>query len=178
MSIFKTLSEIQSQLKAPKGQKNSFGNYKYRSCEDILESLKPILSNEGCCIILRDTMIEISGRFYIEAVATIFNETGDSVNSKSYARESENKKGMDSAQITGSASSYARKYALNGLLAIDDSKDDDTRKPSDEAKKTEPVKKPKLEDSKLKGCEEWSQSNKDAVKRNYSLTEEQLEMVS
>ena len=128
------LHEIQAELKAPKGQKNTFGNYKYRSCEDIVEAVKPILKRKGVSLILTDDMVMLGDRFYIKATARLVS--GDVVigESNGYAREQESKKGMDEAQITGAASSYARKYALNGLLAIDDTKDADTLSPEDNEK--------------------------------------------
>lgn len=122
----KELIQIQSQLKAPKKNRNSFGGYNYRSCEDILEAVKPICHSLKCWINICDEIVEVGGRIYVKATATIFNEQGQSFSASAYAREEETKKGMDAAQITGSASSYARKYALNGLLAIDDTKDADT----------------------------------------------------
>jgi hypothetical protein len=121
----KLLSQIQAELKAPKGQFNSFGKYKYRSCEDIVEAVKPILAKLDCSLIISDEIVMIGDRFYIKATATIHYET-DAVSASAYAREPLVKKGMDESQITGTASSYARKYALNGLLAIDDTKDADT----------------------------------------------------
>ena len=123
--LTKKLATIQSRLKAPKNQYNSFGKYKYRSCEDILEALKPLANEQGCTITIEDSPIMVGEWHYIQATATL----SDGYNSKSvkaYARESETKSGMDSSQITGTASSYARKYALNGLFAIDDTKDADT----------------------------------------------------
>lgn len=122
----KELIQIQSQLKAPKKNRNSFGGYNYRSCEDILEAVKPICHSLKCWINICDEIVEVGGRIYVKATATIFNEQGQSFSASAYAREEETKKGMDAAQITGSASSYARKYALNGLLAIDDTKDADS----------------------------------------------------
>jgi len=122
----KELAKIQAVLKAPKQQFNSFGKYKYRSCEDILEAVKPLLAENNCTLIISDKLIYLGGRFYIEATATIINEKQEQISTTGLARESETKKGMDAAQITGSASSYARKYALNGLFAIDDTKDSDT----------------------------------------------------
>ena len=122
----KELAIIQSTLKAPKNLHNSFGGYNYRSCEGILEAVKPLLIEQGCFITLTDMMIPVANRVYVEATATITNTDGQSVSVKAYAREEETKKGMDAAQITGAASSYARKYALNGLFAIDDTKDPDT----------------------------------------------------
>lgn len=119
------LINIQSKLKAPKNQYNSFGKYKYRNCEDILEALKPLLEANKCVLLLSDKIVEITGRHYVEATATIINSDGKELKSTAVAREEETKKGMDASQITGSTSSYARKYALNGLFAIDDTKDAD-----------------------------------------------------
>jgi hypothetical protein len=120
------MKDIQAELKAPKGQFNSFGKYKYRSCEDIVEAAKPVLFKHGCHINLSDDMVQVGERIYVKAIATVFK--GDTVigTSTAFARESLDKKGMDDSQITGTASSYARKYALNGLFAIDDTKDADT----------------------------------------------------
>lgn len=142
----KELIQIQSQLKAPKKNRNSFGGYNYRSCEDILEAVKPICHSLNCWINICDEIVEVGGRVYVKATATIFNEQGQSFSASAYAREEESKKGMDAAQITGSASSYARKYALNGLLAIDDTKDPDCEelnpnKKSDTATTTQPQRK-------------------------------------
>ena len=125
MSIYKQLNELQQNLHAPKGQKNTFGNYKYRSAEDILEASKKAMP-EGCVIVLSDNIIMIGDRYYIETTASFINEKGEKVENKAFAREAQIKKGMDEAQITGSSSSYSRKYALNGLLCIDDTKDADT----------------------------------------------------
>lgn len=121
----KQLIEIQKELKAPKGQYNSFGKYKYRSAEDILEAVKPLLHKYGCQLTLSDEIVLIGDRYYIKATATMSNGE-DAVWTTAYAREDEDKKGMDGSQITGTASSYARKYALNGLFLIDDTKDADT----------------------------------------------------
>ena len=118
----KQLNSIQQLLKAPKGQRNSFGNYNYRNAEDILEAVKPLLGR--AVLTLTDDVWMVGDRYYIKATATI-KEGEESVSVTAYARESEEKKGMDSAQVTGAASSYARKYALNGLFCIDDTKDAD-----------------------------------------------------
>jgi hypothetical protein len=128
------LSEIQKNLKAPKGQTNSFGGYRYRSCEDILEAVKPLLGDSS--ITLTDDVVEVGKRVYVKATATLNWDNG-SVAVSAYAREAESKKGMDAAQITGSASSYARKYALNGLFAIDDTKDSDTTNRCDDSENQE-----------------------------------------
>lgn len=120
----KELIEIQKKLKAPKGQYNSFGKYKYRSAEDILEAVKPLCHENNCTLTLSDTLENIGDRYYIKATVAITNGT-ETVSVSAYAREDETKKGMDGSQITGTASSYARKYALNGLFCIDDTKDAD-----------------------------------------------------
>ena len=134
-----SLVNIQAELKAPKGQKNSFGNYKYRSCEDILEAVKPLLTKEKCFLTLSDEIENIWDRYYVKATATISNQEGKSLNVTAYAREAEIKKGMDASQITGSCSSYARKYALNGLFCIDDTKDADTMNNKNEGKAAAPT---------------------------------------
>lgn len=147
MNIYTKLAEIQQKLKAPKGQKNNFGNYKYRSCEDILEAVKPLLGDFS--LTLNDEIVLIGERYYIKATACLSgsvamgeikpikkgdiltytpnnNLENNKIHTCAFARESESKKGMDESQITGTASSYARKYALNGLFCIDDTKDADT----------------------------------------------------
>lgn len=125
MSIVEKLVKIQSELKAPKNQRNNFGNYNYRNCEDILEAVKPIANPLGCVVTLTDEIVLIGERYYIKATASL-SDSENTLSNTAYAREEETKKGMDSSQITGCASSYARKYALNGLFAIDDTKDPDT----------------------------------------------------
>ncbi len=124
MTLHEKLIKVQSALSVPKGQKNTFGNYKYRSCEDILEALKPLLKQEGLTLTLTDEIIMLGTRFYVKAIATLTDGENETC-VHSYAREEESRKGMDGSQITGSASSYARKYALNGLFCIDDTKDAD-----------------------------------------------------
>ena len=127
MSVYTKLLNVQLELKAPKSQYNSFGEYKYRSCEDILEALKPILNKNKATVIISDDILFVEGRHYIKAtVKFIDTENGEMVENSALAREDEVKKGMDSSQITGSVSSYARKYALNGMFAIDDTKDSDS----------------------------------------------------
>jgi hypothetical protein len=138
------LNYIQTTLNAPKNLYNSFGKYSYRNLEGILAGIKPLLKETGCTFTLSDTMVEVGGRVYVEAEATI-HFADDSLSVRGYAREEENKKGMDSSQLTGSTSSYARKYAANGLFAIDDTIDADgynthdkeVVKPSKESKPTE-----------------------------------------
>jgi len=134
----KELIAIQAELKAPKGQRNNFGNYNYRSCEDILEAVKPICHKHNCVLTISDEMIMLGDRFYVKAIATLIFPDGKFQHAVAYARESETKKGMDASQITGSASSYARKYALNGLFCIDDTKDADTMDNSVKPQQTAP----------------------------------------
>lgn len=122
----KELITIQSELKAPKSQFNKFGGYKYRKAEDILEAVKPLLAKQKCTLIITDDVVLIGNRIYVKATATIKNEKGECETTNGWAREEETKKGMDGSQITGASSSYARKYALNGLFAIDDNADSDT----------------------------------------------------
>ena len=122
----KELIAIQSELKAPKSQLNKFGGYKYRKAEDILEAVKPLLAKQKCTLIITDDVVLIGNRIYVKATATIKNEKGECETTNGWAREEETKKGMDGSQITGASSSYARKYALNGLFAIDDNADSDT----------------------------------------------------
>ncbi len=134
----KLLNEIQQKLKAPKGQFNAFGKYKYRSCEDILEAVKPLLGK--AILVISDNIVQVGDRYYVKAVVQL--KDGDEIaESIAFARESLAKKGMDESQITGTASSYARKYALNGLFLIDDTKDADTQDNSEKPKDTKP--KPK-----------------------------------
>lgn len=135
MTIYEKLLRVQVELKAPKGQYNSFGKYKYRSCEDILTAVKPLLDKVGATITLSDDIFLVGDRFYVKATATFHDvEKGSTITNSALAREDENKKGMDGSQITGTASSYARKYALNGLLLIDDTKDADTDENHNERK--------------------------------------------
>lgn len=129
------LSAVQQQLKAPKGQRNSFGNYNYRSAEDILEAVKPLLFEQGLVMTISDSIVHLGNRYYVEATVTVQNAT-DSIQATGMAREAETKKGMDEAQITGAASSYARKYALNGMFDIDDTKDADSNEHREQVKNT------------------------------------------
>lgn len=126
--LLKTLAEIQMAFRSTKDQRNDFGGFNYRNIEVMLTDLKPILAEKGCCITFNDEVNEYAGRCYVEATATLHTPVGD-IWCRASAREQETKKGMDAAQITGSCSTYARKYALCGLLAVDDgSKDPDARK--------------------------------------------------
>ena len=169
LNLLEKLSNIQNELKAPKGQRNTFGNYNYRSAEDILEAVKPLLAKNRLSLVLSDELVVMgehnpvlyqesvwdkdakqfkaetritgSQRFYIKATATLYDLDGEIVlSNNAYAREEEAKKGMDGSQITGTASSYARKYALNGLFNIDDTKDADTDEYQKQTNK--PIKQP------------------------------------
>ena len=127
MNIYEKLTEVQNELKAPKSRYNKFGDYNYRSCEDILEAVKPLLKSKKLAMTVKDEVYSVDGRFYIMAVVTVFDcESEEKITTTAYAREDSEKKGMDGSQITGSSSSYARKYALNGMFAIDDTKDADS----------------------------------------------------
>ena len=140
MNIYEKLLKAQVELKAPKGQYNSFGKYKYRSCEDILEALKPVLDKLKLTLFIKDDVIEVNTRNYVKATIILVNteKPDEIIETSALAREEETKKGMDGSQITGASSSYARKYALNGMFMIDDTKDSDSTNThgKDEAKKT------------------------------------------
>ncbi len=157
----KKLNEIQQNLKAPKNQTNNFGKYKYRSCEDILEAVKPLLKN--ATLVVSDEVVQIGDRYYVKATATL-KDGEDKVSNTAYAREAENKKGMDESQITGACSSYARKYALNGLFLIDDdTKDADTMDNTkvSKFKIAETAIKKETDKDKLKAMSERVKSSKD-----------------
>jgi hypothetical protein len=139
--FIKQIAKIQSELKAPKNQYNSFGNYKYRSCEDILEAAKPLLNAADMILTISDEIVMFDNRFYVKATAKITDGDNEIVNT-AFARESFDKKGMDDSQITGATSSYARKYALNGLFSIDDTKDADTDEHTQQTKKENKVLSP------------------------------------
>ena len=147
MKVNEKLLKVQTELKAPKNRRNSFGNYSYRSCEDILEAVKPLLAEVKAFIKLSDIIQQIGDRYYVNATAWFVDceNDGEMISADAYAREPEDKKGMDAAQITGTASSYARKYALNALLLIDDAKDPDTDeyKVEQDAKAAKAMPKPK-----------------------------------
>lgn len=164
MNIYEKLIKVQNELKAPKNQRNNFGGYNYRSCEDILEAVKPILKDNGLTLFLTDDIVNIGNRYYIVAIATLIDiETGEKLTTQANARESEIKKGMDDSQITGTASSYARKYCLNGLFLIDDTKDADT----DEYKK--------ITDSRKLNQKEIDVLTKTIAK--YNLTDEDVNKI-
>ena len=147
MTIYEKLSAVQQELKAPKNRRNTFGKYNYRSCEDILEAVKPILAKHKATILITDDISEVGGKVYIQATVRFVDleERGDMITVNAFARESVDKKGMDDAQITGTSSSYARKYALNGLFLIDDVKDPDSDEYKEETdqKNKASAKKPK-----------------------------------
>ena len=195
MSIFEKLSAIQNELKAPKNQRNTFGNYNYRSCEDILEAVKPLLKENKLSLVLSDEIIVLGEhnpqsyiekiwdkeakqfkeevrftgqqRYYIKATATLYDiESEETISNSAFAREEESKKGMDGSQITGAASSYARKYALNGLFCIDDTKDADT----DEFQKTIGNEQEKKEVSKA------TDKQKEMIKKLYTADEIKAEL--
>lgn len=126
-NILKKTFDIQQELKVPKNQRNTFGNYNFRNCEDIMEASKPICAKHNCLLTCSDELIQVGDRYYVKATATLFDiDSEESISTSACAREEETKKGMDASQITGASSSYARKYALNGLLQLDDNKDADT----------------------------------------------------
>jgi hypothetical protein len=145
MTVYEKLIKVQSELKAPKSRKNTFGKYNYRNLEDILEGAKPLLKKYGASLVITDTIENVGERYYVKATATFIDtETGESISNSALARESAEKKGMDDSQITGTSSSYARKYALNGLFLIDDTKDADT----DEARIEAEARAKKVEEEK------------------------------
>lgn len=151
MTVYEKLSQIQQELIAPKNQYNSFGKYNYRSCEDILEGLKPCMAKVKAAVTVSDEIVMIGDRYYVKATATLHDaESGESVSNTAYAREEEGKKGMDASQVTGSTSSYARKYALNGLFCIDDVKDADSR--DNRQKEAEEQKKAEAEQKKIENA--------------------------
>ncbi len=161
MKIESKLLVIQSELKAPKSQRNTFGNYDYRSCEDILEAVKPLLQKVKAVLTLKDEVMYIGQRYYIGATATLKDcESEEYISNFALAREEETKKGMDGSQITGASSSYARKYALNGLFAIDDTKDSDI---------TNKEKKTKTNNA---------ETNKKEVQRNQKASPKQIELLA
>lgn len=151
MTIYEKLSAVQQELKAPKNRRNTFGKYNYRSCEDILEAVKPILAKHKATILITDDISEVGGKVYIQATVRFVDlqVNGDMITVNAFARESVEKKGMDDAQITGTSSSYARKYALNGLFLIDDVKDPDSDEYKEEAEQKSKASAKKPKDSVL-----------------------------
>jgi hypothetical protein len=167
------LVKIQAELKTPKNQTNNFGKYKYRSAEDIIEAVKPILKKYDTALVISDEVVQVGDRIYIKATATLLDGTDNHILVCGWAREEEVKKGMDAAQITGSASSYARKYALNGLFAIDDTKDSDaTNEHKDEIGEENRMKLITLLENTI-----WDESlkNKQAIKISTFTTNEQYD---
>jgi hypothetical protein len=144
---YSDLAKIQQELNVPKAQRNDFGNYNYRSCEDIVEAVKPLLVKFHCDMYISDAIEVYTDRIYVVATVTFIDSTGKEIQTKAYAREPESKKGMDESQITGAASSYARKYALNALFLIDDVKDADTQDNS-AIRKKKPNPHPNIPDEK------------------------------
>lgn len=144
------LQLIQKELQVPKGQYNSYGGFYYRSCEDILEALKPIAAKHECVVYIADEIVKESDRFYIKATVTLVDlKSGETISCTGYAREEATKKGMDGSQLTGTASSYARKYALNGMFMIDDTKDADTGEFAQQQKNA-PEEKPIVQSAEVK----------------------------
>lgn len=144
MGVYDKLLSIQTELKAPKNQYNAFGKYNYRNCEDIQEAVKPLLLKANAVLVVGDELVQVGERYYIKAVAQFIDcETGTIIENTAYAREEQDKKGMDASQVTGSTSSYARKYALNGLFCIDDMKDADNYNNAAKTSKSKPSAPPK-----------------------------------
>lgn len=175
MTVYEKLRKVQQELKVPKSQYNSFGKYYYRNCEDIQEAVKPLLQDVNAVLFLDDEIEQKGDRYYVKAIAKFVDcDTGKEIVNKAYAREEEEKKGMDASQITGSTSSYARKYALNGLFCIDDNKDADSNGKINEDQRNEIIKELKrtgvgikriLENYGLKTLEEMEIDQfKEAVK--------------
>ncbi len=170
------LRKIQAELKVPKNQYNAFGKYKYRNAEDILEAVKPLLLKYDLTMIISDDIIEIGGRVYVKANVTVFDEK-DKVETFGFAREPENKKGMDDSQLTGSTSSYARKYGLNGMFCIDDTKDADSMDSTTKPLKTSTPQKKELKP----GTNAWKNTitklndgtvTLETVKKHYIISKE------
>lgn len=169
MNVWEKLMNVQTKLKAPKNQYNGFGKYNYRSCEDILEGLKPILAEVKAIVILKDEIVQFENRIYVKATAVFMDaEKGEMVQTSALAREDETKKGMDLAQVTGSVSSYARKYALNGLFCIDDTKDSDATNTHGKEKKDTP----KTQQEVSQGTQPTSNTNTPTT--NKSLSDAQV----
>lgn len=179
MNITEKLMNIQLELKAPKNQYNSFGKYKYRSCEDILEGLKPLLKEYKVALTIEDKIVQIGERYYVEATATLNDiEKAENIKVTAYAREDESKKGMDLSQVTGSTSSYARKYALNGLFAIDDTKDSDFSNTHGNDKKTKTNKIDATKVTTLKNLAAVKNSNVADIEKYYKMKIEDMDIAT
>lgn len=165
MKIVKQLMDIQRELKVNKGQWNSFGKYKYRSLEDITEAVKEVAYKHDCVVMFSNEMVNVGDRYYNKATAILMNTDGERIECTDWAREAESKKGMDESQITGTASSYARKYAAGGLLALDDTKDADTNEFHNQTAEETPRKK------LLKYCNEH-ELNLEQVSKDYGLSKQ------
>ena len=185
MSVYEKLNIVQCKLNAPKKRFNKFGNYNYRNCEDILEGCKPLFEENKCSVVLSDEIIQIADRFYVKAIATFIDtETGEKVENYALAREPLVVKGMSDPQITGASSTYARKYALNGLLCIDDTVDDDSEELKNEkdnrskaqAKKNAARPAEVIEDKndEVKNQEMIDNTDKDLVPHGEGMTERRL----
>ena len=179
MSLFK----IQSELKAPKNQFNSFGKYKYRSTEDILEAVKPLLLKYGCTMIISDSVQEKAGIIFCETYIQFFDKDGKEFNASASAGIDPNRKGMDIAQSFGASSSYARKYALNGLFLIDDTKDADATNMHDAVKMVEEKLKPVLKVgtelfTKCRAGYLKDAKNLTAIQERYSMNDETFEALT
>jgi hypothetical protein len=170
--LIEKLIAIQSCIKAPKTQFNSFGKYKYRNCEDILEAVKPLLSKNGLALILTDEIVSVGDRIYVKATATI-TDGDNSISNSAFAREEESKKGQDGSQVTGTSSSYARKYALNGMFCIDDTKDSDTTNTGDKPEKDDNYN---LAIQEVKGAQSLTELTR--IYNTYTMLQSNKEFVS
>lgn len=179
----KSLSEIQAKVKAPKGQFNSFGKYKYRSAEDILEAVKQVINPMGFYVTISDEIINIGDRYYVKATATLSNGE-ETYTTTALAREEESKKGMDGSQVTGASSSYSRKYALNGLFALDDTQDADATNTHGKSEPAPQVKKPMIDTADIELGVSVSATIEDLQKYfkyandNFELSKEQIAIFS
>lgn len=175
MGVYAKLLKVQTSLKAPKGQYNDFGKYAYRSCEDILEGVKPFLKEVNALVLLTDDVVLIGDRFYVKATATFIDcETGEQLENNAFAREELSKKGMDASQVTGTSSSYARKYALNGLFAIDDTKDADTNEHKKQQNAVDERLKPVIDELKRIGFGAQSVCKKYQINSIEEMTDENI----
>lgn len=178
MSVNEKLLAVQVELKAPKNAYNSFGKYNYRSCEDILESVKPILSKNKATLTVCDDIVLIGDRYYVKAKARFVDiETNDFIENVAFARESDDKRGMDASQVTGATSSYARKYALNGLFLIDDTKDTDSEEYLTQQKQAKKAPKAESKTDEQKNAEMVANTDKTMIPANGGITAEHKEKI-